>query len=599
MPAQAPSSNLPRGVATPTGFTGAIATAGRASAGEMNNALAQVERLLANLLALGAKRLMALAMIGFAVFAATGFAGYYLSRPSTEILYSGLDRDDVVSIGSSLREAGVNFDVSADGATVTVPVGQAASARMMLAEKGLPHSGSIGNELYDKLGSLGLTSFMQEVTRVRAMEGELARTIQMIRGVKAARVHIVMSDEGSFRREKQAPSASVIIRTDGDDDRSVGDAIRHLVAAAIPNMKTDEVTVLNVDGRLLASGPDNLEKSPDNLLGLEKEVSQELREKITTTLAPYLSLHNFQVSVAARLNADKTQTNETIYNPDQRVERSVRVVKEKQNSQNAAGQPAAGVDANLPKSKPQATDTKQSSDATDKREELTNYEISSKQITTTSAGFVIDGLSVAVLVNKASLTASLGDKPAPDAMDKQVKEIEQLVTTAAGLRKDRGDTIKIAVVDFAADSGRDLAPFEPPSLLETLARQAGSFVSSGAIVLVALLLLWFGLRPATRMLLAPPAESGAAYAGLSELPPPMSALESLGGPGGPAIALGGLGGSEQNFLIDANDERDDFLKELVARKDKSPQRHLQKLVDFDEEVAAAILKQWIREGANA
>ena len=121
---------------------------------------------------------MALGLIGVTVFAATSFAGYYLSRPSTETLYSGLDRDDVVSIGSSLREAGINFDVSADGTSVTVPVGQAASARMMLAEKGLPHSGSIGNELYDKLGSLGLTSFMQEVTRVRAMEGELARTIR-------------------------------------------------------------------------------------------------------------------------------------------------------------------------------------------------------------------------------------------------------------------------------------------------------------------------------------------------------------------------------------------------------------------------------------
>jgi flagellar M-ring protein FliF len=182
-------------------------------------------------------------------------------------------------------------------------------------------------------------------------------------------------------------------------------------------------------------------------------------------------------------------------------------------------------------------------------------------------------------------------------MDKQVKEIEALVSTAAGLRKDRGDLVKIAVVDFAADAGRDLAPVEPPSLVETLARQAGSFVSSGAIVLVALLLLWFGLRPATRMLLAAPAESAPALAGgLSELPPPMQALDGLGSP---AIALGGLGGPEQNFLIDANDDRDDFLKELVARKDKSPQRHLQKLVDFDEEVAAAILKQWIREGAKA
>jgi len=562
---------------------------------KMNEALAQVERLWSNLLSLGGKRLAMLGMIGFSVFAMTGFAGYYLSRPTMETLYSGLDRDDVVGIGSALTEAGIAFDVSADGTTVLAPVGQAAQARMTLAEKGLPHSGSVGNELYDKLGSLGLTSFMQEVTRVRAIEGELARTIQMIRGVKAARVHIVMADEGSFRRERQAPSASVIIRTDGGDDRTVGEAIRHLVSAAIPNMKADEVTVLNVDGRLLASGPDNLEKSPDNLLGLEKEVSMEMREKITTTLAPYLSLHNFQVSVAARLNDDKTETNETIYNPDQRAERSVRVVKEKQSSQNAAGEPPAGVEANLPKTNKSPTESKQSNDATDKKEELTNYEISSKQITTTSAGFVVEGLSVAVLVNRAALAASLGDKPAADAMDKQVQQIEALVTTAAGLRKDRGDTVKVAVVDFAADSGRDLAPVEAPSLLETLARQAGSFVSSAAIVGVALMLLWFGIRPATRALLAAPSGSAPELASLSELPAPLSALD---GPGGPAMALGGLGGSEQNFLIDANDDRDDFLKELVARKDKSPQRHLQKLVDFDEEVAAAILKQWIREGAK-
>ena len=121
---------------------------------------------------------------------------------------------------------------------------------MMLAEKGLPHSSSVGNELYDKLGSLGLTSFMQEVTRVRALEGELARTIQMMRGVKAARVHIVMPDEGSFRRARQPPSASVVIRTEMSDDRTTAQAIRHLVSAALPGMTIDEVTVLNVDGQL-------------------------------------------------------------------------------------------------------------------------------------------------------------------------------------------------------------------------------------------------------------------------------------------------------------------------------------------------------------
>ena len=102
-----------------------------------------------------------------------------------------------------MQEAGIPFDVSADGTSVLTPVGQTAQARMILAQKGLPHSGNVGNELYDKLGSLGLTSFMQQVTRVRALEGELARTIQMMRGVKAARVHVVLATKA-----RSAASAS-------------------------------------------------------------------------------------------------------------------------------------------------------------------------------------------------------------------------------------------------------------------------------------------------------------------------------------------------------------------------------------------------------
>ena len=203
-----------------------------------------------------------------------------------ETLYSGLGRDDVAAIGSALREAGVAFDVNSESTTVLVPAGQAPTARMILAEKGLPRSGAVGNELFDKLGSLGLTSFMQDVTRLRALEGELARTIQMMRSVKAARVHVVLADEGSFRRERQPSSASVMIRTDGGDDRATGQAIRHLVAAAVPGMKIDDVTVLNVDGRLLASGSDSLDKSPDNLLALENEESQEIRDSVDAHADP-------------------------------------------------------------------------------------------------------------------------------------------------------------------------------------------------------------------------------------------------------------------------------------------------------------------------
>ena len=207
---------------------------------------------------------------------------------------------------------------------------------------------------------------------------------------------------------------------------------------------------------------------------------------------------------------------------------------------------------------------------------------------------MIDGLSVAVLVNRSALLRALGDKATPDAMDKQIKDIEQLVSTAAGLHKDRGDTVKIAVVDFA-DADRDLAPIEPPSYMELAVRQSGTYAMAVAVVLVAGLLVWFGLR-STKALLANPAEQAQLTDGglgglgglgeLGELPAPLNALD------------GGAGGGDQNFLIEAGDDRDEFLESLLARKDKSPQRHLQKLVEFDEEVAAAILKQWIRQGAN-
>lgn len=551
----------------------------------------QAQHLLNNLLALGARRLAVLGMMGFSIVAVVILGGYYLSRPTTEVLYSGLDREDVAGIGSALKEVGIPFDVSTDGASVTVPVGQSALARMTLAEKGLPHSTSVGNELYDKLGSLGLTSFMQEVTRVRALEGELARTIQMMRGVKAARVHIVMADEGSFRRTRQPPSASVVIRTETADDRSTAQAIRHLVSAALPGMTVDEVTVLNVDGLLLASGSDSADQEPGNMLALEKSVSQDIQDSVRKTLAPYLSLRNFQISVAARLNTDKKQVNETTYDPDSRVERSVRVVKENTNSQNSSAQAPTGVERNLPQTKPGANDAKQSTDETKKNEELTNYEVSSKTVQTTSSGFIIEGLSVAVLVNKAGLTASLGDKATPEAIDKQVKDIEQLVSSAAGLRKDRGDTIKVSVVDFV-DSGRELEPVEGPSLTEQMMRQSGSLVSAGTVILVAVLLIWLGLRPATKALLAMPAKA-APEAPIAFLPDGRPAMGEF------AAIVDNFPKSAAENLLPEPAEGDDMLRNILARKNKNPQKQLEQLVDYDEGQAAAILKQWIRQGENA
>ena len=449
-------------------------------------ALEQARRFWENLMKLGTRRLIGLGVTGLMIFLVTGLAGFYLSRPTQELLYSGLDREDVSRIASALKEANIDFDVSADSTSVYVRYGQTAPARMLLAEKGLPNSPNAGNELFDKLGSLGLTSFMQQVTRVRALEGELARTIQLMSAVKAARVHLVLPDDGSFRRESEPPSASVVVRTDVPDDVTVAKAIRHLVAAAVPGMKPEQVTVLDTDGMLLASGDDTGDSAPGQMLSLEKTFSKEIQDNIGRTLTPFFGFNNFQISVATRINTDKRQTDETVYDPDSRVERSVRVVRSNETSQNSSNQPPTTVTQNLPPEKTDSDNGKQSNEENQKRDQTTNYEVSSKTIQTISGGFEVEHISVAVLVNRASLVAALGGKPTEDAINKQLSDLEQIIASAAGASQSRGDTIKISAVDFV-EAGRDLAPVPPPTWQEILLRQTGTAINGGVILLVALL----------------------------------------------------------------------------------------------------------------
>jgi flagellar M-ring protein FliF len=541
------------------------------------------ERLWANLLHLGPRRLIALAVVGLTVFAVVGLGGYYMSRPALEILYTGLDRQDVSRIASVLKEANIPFDVNSDGNTVLVRFGETAPARMLLAEKGLPNSPSTGNELYDKLGSLGLTSFMQEVTRVRALEGELARTIQLMRGIKAARVHIVMPDEGSFRRTQQPPSASVVIRTESSDDGASAKAIRHLVAASVPGLALEGVTVLNTDGILLASGSDLADSAPSGELGLEKIVSQEVTDNVRKTLMPYFGLRNFQISVATRLNTDKKQTNQTIFDPESRVERSVRVVKQNQTSQNSTNQAPTTAATNLPAETSRSDDGKQSNEENQKREEVTNYEVSSKTISTTSNGYTIDHLSIAVLVNRASLVAALGEKVTPEAIDRQIAELEQIIASAAGVRKDRGDMVKVSAVDFV-DGGHDLQPVPPQSFLEILLRQASNITNAGAILIAALLVTWFGLRPAAKAIMAP-----SQVAASLNLPPSANGAMAL--PPGDQ----GINGYPQ---LEEEDEPN-LIADLTSVSKHTPQKRLEQIVEFNEAQAASILKLWIHQGEQA
>jgi flagellar M-ring protein FliF len=423
---------------------------------------------------------------------------------------------------------------------------------------------------------------MQEVTRVRALEGELARTIQLMRGIKAARVHIVMPDEGSFRRTQQPPSASVVIRTESSDDAASAKAIRHLVAASVPGLALEGVTVLNTDGILLASGNDLADSAPSGEFGLEKVVSAEVTDNIRKTLMPSFGLRNFQISVATRLNTDKKQVNQTIFDPESRVERSVRVVKQNQTSQNSSNQAPTTAGSNLPSEPNRVDDGKQSNEENQKREEVTNYEVSSKTISTTSNGYTIDHLSIAVLINRASLIAGLGEKVTPEAINRQLSELEQIIASAAGVRKDRGDVVKVSAVDFV-DGGHDLEPIPAQSLVEILLRQTSNIVNAGVILIAALLVTWFGLRPAAKAILAP-----------SQVASSIALPNS-----GSAVALPGAEGQGDEYAQLDEDEEPNLIADLTSVNKHTPQKRLEQIVEFNESQAATILKLWIHQGEQA
>lgn len=536
----------------------------------------QAERLFASVRGLGTRRLAALGVIGLVVILVIGLSTYYLGQPERTPLYTGLSRDDVGRIGSVLKDYGVDFDVSADGGTVLVGFSDASRARMLLAEKGLPEGTTTGYELFNQIGSFGLTSFMQDVTRTRALEGELARTIQEMDGVRAARVHIVLPDRGSFRSDEKLASASVVIRPDNPGQIGSAPAIRYLVAAAVPGMKLDNVTVLDTDGTVLAASGDGNNAGAVQMAQLEMQVDRDLEAKIRATLAPYLGVGDFRVSVTSTLNTDRTKTSETIFDPASRVERSIRTVKENTNATNSSSATPTTVQQNIPDMPLPVDGGKSSNEENQRRDETTNFEISSKTIETSREGYLVERLSVALLVNRARLTADTG----PDAVppETQIMEIEKLVASAVGLDQARGDTLKVSAVGFA-DTG-DLEPLPAPGIIDLFARQAGTLINAATILAVAVLLIWFGLKPALRSI-----------AGRADERPAQPALLA----GGDTLALPAGDGHE----LTIEEEEPSLIEDLTSKMARTPQKRLEQMIDFDEEQAAAILKQWLRQEEKA
>jgi flagellar M-ring protein FliF len=465
-----------------------------------------------------------------------------------------------------------------------VPAGTTAKARMLLAEKGLPTSANAGYELFDNVGSLGLTSFMQQVTRVRALEGEIARTIQSIEGIKAARVHIVMGERANFRREEQQPTASVVIRASGIDAAKSATSIRYLVAAAVPGLNADKVTVLDSSGTLLAAGDDPNNSSASRSIGVERTVETEIEDNIRRALTPYLGPDNFRASVKADVNTDQRQTEETIFDPESRVERSVQVVRSNENNtQKSAAQPAS-VEQNLPEADTTPAAGPETSSASDRKEETTNYEMNSKRIATVSNGYSLTKMSISVVVNQQRLLAILGKDATQEQINGRIAEIQKVVASATGFNEQRGDFINVSAVEFI--DGLDGVAVPEPGFFDSINVQAGTLINALAFIIVVFLVAWFGLRPMAAALTRPatPALPAPSFEEVQRsLPTPDATVAAIAAD--PAAVTAAV--------------RPNPIDDIRHKIKPAPQDRLARMVDLNEERSAQILRKWVATEAVA
>jgi flagellar M-ring protein FliF len=454
-----------------------------------------------------------------------------ITEPPKSILFSGLESRDAAAVTGKLDSMAVKYDVK-EGGTILVPADQVTKLRMALAQDNLPAAG-VGYEIFDKSDAFGTTAFVQNINHQRALEGELARSMQTIEGILAARVHLVIPERQIFSRDDQHPSASVVLKTAGKMDRGQVLAIQHLVAAAVSGLGADRVAIVDDRGNLLAggdekSGPDALARSQDDDTA---NYENSVRQRIEAIVSSIVGQGRAQVQVTADINYNHTQTTSETFDPDSKVVRSTQTVEQNASNTSGSSSNAVSVANALPGGQPQSAPGDQSKDTSGRTEETTNYEISKKVTTSTVDGGDVKKISVAVVVD------GMGDKPGsykPRSADEMAK-ITALVKSAMGFDQARGDQVQVTNMPFA--HMEEAAGTEAPKPLLGLDSSYWFKIIEAAIFCVtAILIGLFVARPLINRVFAAQVASGGGNTVLTNTSPVAGALSAPGAAGAPGAA---------------------------------------------------------------
>ncbi|MCG7361937.1 flagellar M-ring protein FliF [Roseomonas sp. ACRSG] len=392
------------------------------------------------------------------------------------LLYAGLEPSEAGRIVARLEEMKVPVEARGDG-TVMVPAEQVARLRMQLASEGLPRQTGAGYELLDQANPMQMTSFMQRIQRVRALEGELARTIITMQGLRTARVHIVLPERESFSRDAPPPTASVTVTTSAGQrlGSSQAAAIRLLVAGAVPRLRQEDVSVVDPSGIVLAA--DGGTGAVAGRIGeLRQAQEHALQKSVLDLLEPLVGRGKVRAVASVEIEGARTVARAETFDPMGQVERGRQTQTEAESSEDGRGQQPVTVGQNLPNQQTGGGANRSATNA-QRNNETVNYEISSRIEETTREPGAVKRVSVAVVVDGvAGPDGSVQPRP-----KEELDRLAALVRSAVGFDEKRGDRVTVDTLRFVPDEGA--------GSLASTEDQGGLRLSGTQMVLAALVLL--------------------------------------------------------------------------------------------------------------
>jgi flagellar M-ring protein FliF len=530
-----------------------------------------VQSLVAFLKGLGAGRLMAMVAVTTALIGFFAFVIMRVTTPQMTTLFTDLTPEDSSVIIKDLERQAIPFELRNEGAVIMVPKDKVTRLRMKLAESNLPKGGGVGYEIFDKSDALGTTSFVQNINHLRALEGELARTIRAIDRIQAARVHLVLPERPLFAREAPEPSASIVVRVRGSLEPQQIRAIRHVVASAVNGLKPQRVSIVDEAGRLLADGAG---KEADIAVGDERRNAYEkrMRNEVEAIVSSVVGQGRARVQLTADFDYNKVTQTSDKFDPEGRVLRSSQTREESSASAGDGGQ--VTVNNELPGN--QANATTAARDQSKKSEETNNYEISRTTKTEVTEAGRVNRISVAVLVDGAYTKNEKGEMAYQDRSKEQLDRIATLVRSAIGFDQKRGDQVEVVNLRFAE------APSVPPvveptgllGMLQFTKDDVMYVIELGVMMLLGLVVLFMVIRPLVKRILA-----------AEVVPAPPEALPALTDgtheEGGQALIPGTSGAAQ---LIDVAQVQGQVHAQAVHR--------VGELAERNPNETASIVRQW-------